>query len=215
MFEEDVTQDEQDIFRYLANFYYRQGQYETMKEPKDIPNKLYDELLDTPCTNGYTLDEYKGAIALQNTYRTHRYAVMDVQRGEKPKVNDKEMEKQQNERLKVGLKISGVIDMLMIGINNMAKVEGIKEATDDDGKVRFVAVRDDRTTNMCKSLDGQIFNIRGTNTFTRYSDQDKRMRTYTCEGLVLGLNLPPINNRLSLVSLDNSLQYRLPRRKVV
>lgn len=58
----------------------------------------------------------------------------------------------------------------------------------------FRAVLDDRTTKMCKSLDRQVFNVHDSNTFTRWSDSDEAMRTYTCEGLVLGLNLPPINN---------------------
>ena len=131
MFEDDVSPEEQQIFRDLANFYYMQGQYECMKKPREISDTLYYTLLDTPCTNGYTLYEYKGAKALNSTYQIHRLATMMIQRGQVPKVKemDKEIEKQQNERLKIGAKISGVIDMILIGINNMAKVEGIKEAT--------------------------------------------------------------------------------------
>lgn len=183
-----------------------QGQYEAMKKPKELSDKLYYILLDTPCANGYTLYEYKYAKALQCTYQIHRLAVSQIQQGQKPSVEamDKEIEKQQNERLKIrnvigkGLVISGVIDMILIGINNMAKVEGIKEATKElptnEVKAIFIAVRDDRTTKMCSSLDRQIFLVHGQNTFTRWSDQDQAMQTYTCEGLVTGLNLPPINN---------------------
>ena len=156
--------------------------------------------MSTPCANGYTLDEYKGAKALNSTYQIHRQATMEVQQGQKPNVKnmEQELEKEQNERLKLrnvvgkGLAISGVIDMILIGINNLAKVEGIIEAGGE--QVRFVAVRDDRTTKMCKSLDRQIFNVKGKNTFTRWSDSDKSMRTYTCEGLVVGLNCPPVTN---------------------
>ena len=131
MFETDVTPEEQETFRDLANFYYMQGQYECMKKPKQISDTLYYTLLDTPCANGYTLDEYKGSKALNSTYQIHRQATMQIQRGQTPNVSemDREIEKEQNERLKVGAKISGVIDMILIGINNMAKVEGIKEAT--------------------------------------------------------------------------------------
>lgn len=202
MFELDCNDYEQEIFRDTANFYYMQGQYEAMKEPRPISDYLFKRLIDTPSANGYTLEEYKGAKALNSTYQIHRQATMDIQQGRKPIVNrmEQELEREQNERLKIrqdierGLIISGVIDMLLIGINNMAKVEGIAVATGDDAKVKFVAIRDEKTTKMCKSLDGQLFNIHGKNTFTRWSDSDKAMRRYTCDGLVLGLNLPNITN---------------------
>ena len=194
MYEEETKEAEQEIFRHTANFYYRQGQYEAEKEPMDLTDKQFDELMAEPSTNGYTLDEYKGSKALQSTYETHRNAVMQIQRGEKPQVDDKLLEKQENERLKTGLKISGVIDMLLIGINNRAKVNGIIEAGIPSPQVRFVAVIDNRTTKMCNSLDGQVFNVKGQNTFTRYSDSAGGLRTYTCDGLVKGLNLPPIND---------------------
>ena len=225
-YEENVTPEEQQTFRDLANFYYMQGQYECMKKPRKITDTLYYTLLMTPSANGYTLNEYKGAKALNSTYQIHRLANLQIQQGQKPNVSDmdKEIEKEQTERLSVretdkGLLISGVIDMILIGINNMAKVEGIATATEDlpkkDVQVRFVAVMDERTTKMCKSLDGQLFNVHEKNTFTRWSDTDKAMRTYTCRGLVVGLNMPPINNRLSLVSFYYHIQHRLSGRGVV
>ena len=200
MYELDVDEEEQRIFRHLANYYYIDGQRQVGKKPRDITDTLFYGLLDTPCANGYTLDEYKGAKALNSTYQIHRQATMQIQQGKKPDVKDmeQEIEKEQNERLKIGLKISGVIDMILIGINNMAKIEGIKTAIggskESDAQVRFVAVMDDRTTKMCKSLNGQLFNVKGENTFTRYSDMAKGMQTYKCDGLVLGLNLPPITD---------------------
>lgn len=205
MYELDVNEREKQTYRELANYYYMEGQKEVGRKPKELPNALFLALLGTPCVNGYTLDEYKGSKALQSTYQIHRQAVMQIQQGQKPDVNkmDRELEKEQTERLsirvlKTGIKICGIIDMLAIGINNMAKIEGIKEATKDlpieNQQVRFIAVMDERTTKMCKSLDGQLFNVHAKNTFTRYSDSDKGMRTYTCDGLVQGLNLPPITN---------------------
>lgn len=202
MYELDVHEAEQEAFRHLTDYYYKEGQKEVGAEPKDIPNAVYLALLGTPCVNGYTLEAYKGAKALQSTYQTHRRATMEVQQGKAPNVNDMEQEiqKQQKERLKIGLKISGVIDMILIGMNNKAKIEGMKRGAkavgipENDLKARFVAVMDDRTTKMCKSLNGQVFSVYGENTFTRYSAEDDAMRTYTCKGLVEGLNLPPISN---------------------
>ena len=213
MYEYDVNDYEQRLFRDLANYYYMTTQKEADKKPKPITDTLYYYLINTPCTNGYTLDEYKGAKALNSTYQIHRLANMMIQQGKKPNVNDmeKEFERQERERLNVrnvvgkGLVISGVIDMIMIGVNNMAKVEGIITATGEDAQARFIAVMDDRTTKMCKSLNGQIFNVRGENVFKRWSETDQSMRIYKCRGLVLGLNLPPIANRISLVQEFHSI----------
>ena len=213
-FEEEVREYEEKICRDVANFYYRQGQYEALKEPKDMTDTMFYALLDTPCVNGYTLYEYKGSKALNSTYQTHRKAVSDIQQGRKPKVDDKELEKQMNERLKIGAKISGVVDMILIGINNMSKVEGIKEATKDlpqeekkDIQVRFRAVRDDRTTKMCESLDMQLFNVNEENVFKRYSESHGGIVTMRCKGLVTGVNLPPINDNFHFCR--STIQYNL------
>ena len=81
----------------------------------------------------------------------------------------------------------------MVGINNRALVDGMIEV-DPNAKAKFVAVMDNRTTDMCRSLNGQVFNVNGWNTFKRYSDYSKGERKYKCFGFVLGLNLPPITD---------------------
>ncbi len=137
MYETDVNDYEQKEFRDLANFYYQEGQKEVGTQPKEITDSIYYHLMQTPSANGYTLYEYKWGRALSNTYQIHRLAVQQIQQGQKPSVKDmdREIEKEQTERLSIrnvigkGLVISGVIDMIMIGVNNMAKVEGIKLAT--------------------------------------------------------------------------------------
>lgn len=198
MFERDVDKDEQETFRHLANYYYNDGIKQAGGKPKEIPNQLYYNLLKEPCVNGYTLEEYKGAKALQSTYQTHRLAVSQIQQGQLPKVRnmEREFEHQLNERLKVGARISGVIDMILIGINNRAIIEGAKSIIPPTKtlKAKFVAVIDDRTTPMCESLHGQEFNVYGENEFTRWSDSHKQMRKYKCYGLVRGLNEPPISD---------------------
>ena len=77
--------------------------------------------------------------------------------------------------------------MQMIGLNNLSKVEGIKEQ-DNDAKVRFIAVEDNKTTLMCKSLNNQQFYINKENIFDRYygEKQDElRIERIRCKGLVL------------------------------
>lgn len=64
----------------------------------------------------------------------------------------------------------------------------------DDAKVRFIAEVDDHTTEMCRSLDGQVFYVHRLNTYQRYSDLDKKNVVYNTMGLKVGDNLPPIDN---------------------
>ena len=81
--------------------------------------------------------------------------------------------------------------------DNLNKVEGIKEVAEDNSKVRFIAVEDDKTTLMCDSLNNQEFYINKENVFNRYYGETQKELTVQrirCNGLVLGLNLPPIQH---------------------
>lgn len=85
----------------------------------------------------------------------------------------------------------------MIGLNNLVIVEGIKSISGNDAKVKFIAVEDDKTTLMCDSLNNQEFYINKENVFDRYygeTQKDLRIERIKCQGLVLGLNLPPIQH---------------------
>lgn len=88
----------------------------------------------------------------------------------------------------------GPLDNIMVGIANEMALKGMI----DQGckKVQFVATIDDKTTNMCRSLDGQIFSIKGINKYYRYSDADGKDVLYTTKGLKIGENLPPISNHI-------------------
>ena len=89
-------------------------------------------------------------------------------------------------------KYSGGLDDASRVVNNTAYTYGTEEK--EDLKVRFVAVIDERTTKMCRSLQDQIFYVNKPNTFERYSDAAGGVIEVTCNGLVAGLNLPPIND---------------------
>lgn len=108
------------------------------------------------------------------------------------------VKRQNNQKLNINNdKVSGAADLQMIGLNNLAKVEGIKEVSEDNSKVRFIAVEDDKTTLMCDSLNNQEFYINKENVFDRYYGETQKELTIQrirCNGLVLGLNLPPIQH---------------------
>ena len=89
--------------------------------------------------------------------------------------------RQNNQRLNINDdKISGYMDLTMIGLNNLAKVEGIKSVTEDNTKVRFIAVEDDKTTLMCDSLNNQEFYINKENIFDRYYGENQKLMAWIC-----------------------------------
>ena len=82
-------------------------------------------------------------------------------------------------------------------IPDTARASGNKayiEASEKDQLVRFVAEMDDRTTKMCRSLDGQIFHTRKWNVFERYSEFYQSLHKFSCKGMQIGLNLPPLTD---------------------
>ena len=88
-------------------------------------------------------------------------------------------------------KMSGVLVDVSRAAGNKAYVQA------DDGKdqlIKFVAEMDDRTTDMCISLNGQLFHTHDWNRFTRYSAYYKGLHTFSWYGLEQGLNMPPIND---------------------
>ena len=119
--------------------------------------------------------------------------------------------KQQNARLCInGDKISGAVDNELIGLDNLAKVEGIK-SVDSNARVRFIAVEDDKTTDMCKSMDNMLFYIDKENEFDRYWGETKaelRITRVRVKGLVLGVNLPPIIHHFHFCR--STITYQVP-----
>lgn len=148
--------------------------------------------------NGYIWNEYIEAIIKYNANSIYRQTTIDLQQGKTPDItNDiyqNLIKHQQNSKLNInGDKISGDLDLTLIGINNKAKIEGIY-SFDKNAKVRFVAIEDNVTTKMCRSLNKQEFFVHDWNEFERYSKNNDRITKYRCYGLITGLNMPPIND---------------------
>ncbi len=137
-----------------------------------------------------------------NAQQIYKQVILNIQQRKDIEINSSEFQtiinRQNNQKLNInGDKISGAADMQMIGLNNLAKVEGIKKVAEDNSKVRFIAIEDDKTTMMCDSLNNQEFYINKENVFDRYYGETQKELTIQrirCSGLVLGLNLPPIQH---------------------
>ena len=83
-----------------------------------------------------------------------------------------------------------IVDMA----RNLGNEAYILAGGDNDQLVLFVAEIDEKTTRMCRSLDGQIFHTKDWNRFRRYSKYYDGMHDFTVFGLERGLNMPPIND---------------------
>lgn len=208
-----------------ANYYYEQGQKEVnkKKKPSILTMALFLALLDQTNYSGFNWKQYIEATMQYNVQQTYKQTILNMQQQKDLEIDSSEFQtiinRQNNQKLNINNdKISGAADLQMIGLNNLAKVEGIKESvcrklekTRDkikellekqkiDIKVRFIAVEDDRTTKMCNSLDEQIFSVNKMNIFKRYygnNAKELKLKTLHCKGLVLGLNMPPIMRTLS------------------
>ena len=187
-----------------ANYYYEQGQKEVnkKKKPSILAMALFLALLDQPNYSGFNWEQYIEATIQYNAQQIYKQAILNMQQQKDLEIDSSEFQtiinRQNNQKLNINNgKISGAVDLQMIGLNNLAKVEGIKEVTEDNSKVRFVAVEDDKTTLMCDSLNNQEFYINKENVFDRYYGETQKELTIQkirCNGLVLGLNLPPIQH---------------------
>lgn len=199
-----LEEQETQIMHEDANYYYEQGQQEVnkKKKPSILTMALFLALLDQPNYSGFNWKQYIEATMQYNTQQLYKQAILNIQQQKNLEIDSNEFQtiinRQNNQKLNInGDKISGAVDLQMIGLNNLVKVEGIKEVAEDNSKVRFIAVEDEKTTLMCDSLNNQEFYINKENIFDRYygeNQKELRMQRIRCNGLVLGLNLPPIQH---------------------
>ena len=185
--------------------YYREAQ-EEVENKKGVKGKApseraIEDIYNSPNAEGYVLAAYMTYYITKEVIKLETPLFEDLKKGLGIDLDSSKYQKifetQVNDKLAIdGNKISGDIDNYVVGFVNKAKAEGYK-SVDKDAKVRFIAIEDDRTTPMCKSLDGQEFYVDKENVYTRYYGMDKTMgyeATMRTKGLVVGENLPPIDN---------------------
>lgn len=221
-----IQEQELNIMYDDVNYYYQQGQQEVNnalpkkeRKPINILNwAFFLALLDEPNVKGYVLEQYVQATIQFNSQQIYRQMTIDLQQQNEIDItNDiyqNIIKRQNNSKLNInGDKISGNLDEQLIGVNNLAKLEGIKEI-DDNAQVRFVAIIDGKETDMCHSLNNQLFYINKENTFDRYygeTQSELRIQRVRCKGLVLGLNLPPISHHFHWCR--STITYQVPVEK--
>lgn len=197
-----LDKHEQVLFTEVGQDLYNQG-IEEIKPKKKKKRSLTWEyiwsLLTLPNIKGDKWTTYIEAIVLTYSQEIKRQAMIHLQQNRELDIYDNAFQniikKQQNKYLSINSdKYSGALDIQTMEIGNQALLKAGKDYGDKRLKARFIAEIDDRTTEMCQSMDNLIFNVNDWNTFQRYSDDDGRIINYTVYGLEAGVNLPPINN---------------------
>ena len=212
-FQEEATKlDEMEttLFQNVSSTIYKDAQKEAiqvLEKPKNskiypLPDLFLLTYLALPTYRGYKWEDYRLADIQYNVRQIYTQLVINMQQDRPLDVNSDEFQslfnKQNNRYLnkKKGTRqadqYSGALDNEVCFLVNQVALNGmIKQGCT---KVQFVAVVDDKTTIMCETLNGQIFNINDWNTFSRYSASDGKNIVYKVKGLQLGVNLPPIDN---------------------
>ena len=231
--QQKVEEKELEIFKEDMSYYYTEGinEIRRMQGKKEhpplfciIPDSIFLYLIERSNAIGYSWQQYIEATIRNNANQLYRQVNYTLGQQNDLKIDSDEFEEVFNQQLKQKVsinedKISGSADMELVGLNNFAKVEGYKNVLgkQDDFQVMFLAVGDEKTTQMCQSLDKQIFNVYGENEFERYYGERNNELTKVkirCRGLVAGLNLPPISHHfhwcrstVMYVANDGNMNY--------
>lgn len=201
------------LFKEVVTYTYKTTQQEVIKEEKKkprlltVPEAYLLQLIGMAGFNGYKWYSYRDGVISYNANKLYEKVLVQLQqeteinvysddimnllnKQERAYINKKDGRDKVYEDYKSDF--SGSLDSQISFLVNQTALKGMK----DQGckKVQFIAVLDEHTTDMCKSLDGQVFSIDDWNTFDRYSAEDKRNVVYHIKGLETGANLPPINN---------------------
>lgn len=180
-----LKEKEQQTMYEDANYYFQEGEKEVLNTQTDkkamsiLDMALFLALLDQPNYSGFNFNQYIQTTIQYNAQQIYKQVILNIQAQKRLEIQSNEfqriIEQQNNQKLSInGNKISGAIDMQMIGLNNLAKVEGIKSIADDNAQVEFWAIIDESSTDMCQSMNGMRFYINKENSFDRYWGATKK-----------------------------------------
>ena len=205
-----IQEQELNIMYDDANYYYQEGQQEVNdtlpkkeRKPIDILKwALFLALMDEPNVKGYVFEQYVQATIKYNADQIYRQMTIDLQQQNSIDItNDiyqNLIRRQGNSKLNIkdGKATSGDIDLTLIGLNNNAKIEGIKYV-DKNAECLFISDLCEHVTLMCSNMHLYKFKVDDWNSFDRWygeTAKDLKIERIKVKGLVLGINLPPITH---------------------
>ena len=205
-----IQEQELNIMYDDANYYYQEGQQEvnnTLPKKERKPLNIlkwafFLAMLDQPNAKGYIYKQYIQATIQFNAQQIYRQMTIDLQQQKQPDItNDiyqNLIRRQSNSRLNIkdGKAVSGDVDVTLIGLSNLAKVEGIK-LLDKNAECLFISDLCENVTDMCSHMNLYKFKVNDWNNFDRWygeTAKELRIERIKVKGLVLGINLPPITH---------------------
>lgn len=214
---------EQNIFLNVMKDAYNQAIVETKTKKKySLIDDIALTLILAPNFKGEIWSDYKDSVSKYNSEQIYNQYVIDMQQDKKINVKNIEYQKLLDRQKKLyfnrriedsSIKFSGALEEQVAGLVNTSLIKGYTDV-DKNAKVIFIAEIDERTTIMCQTLNNQIFHVNDWNTFSRYSAIDGKNVIYKVFGLVLGINLPPINNHYHKCRSTVTYQTQLSRSEI-
>ena len=151
-----------------------------------FPNYLIPHLMSTPLYLGYNWLEYKQNMIDYNANKTYRKVVIGIQQ------NNLDLDSYDNAFNIDRKRYITALDNEIASLCSEVALWGMEKQ--NIKKVIYVAVMDEKTTKICESMNGQVFNVNDWNTYYRYADnKDERMTKYETKGLKVGENQPALH----------------------
>lgn len=181
----------------ITNKFYQQESYEVLNQKQDfhlipLPNYLLPHLMSTPLYLGYNWLEYKQSLADTNANKTYRKIVVGIAQSSFDEKNETIMKTYEHSFEIERKRYVSALDNEIASLSSQVAMWGMEKQ--GVKKVMFVAVMDDKTTNICQSMDRQVFKVDDWNTYYRYErNNDEKMSKYTTYGLKIGENQPALH----------------------
>ena len=196
--EEELDFKIKTLFSNVALDCYNQGREELKKKKKSIIPAYILSSFGIMLVDGYIWQNYIDALVLTNMQEILKQYLILLQQGKEldaySKLIQQILDMQRNRLISVSDdKYSGGLDKYTTALGNDAYLEAseFKDVT-----VVFISDLCENVTEMCKYMDGMIFYTRSNNTFKRPMGKTKNdlvIEEVSVNGLVPGINLPPIN----------------------
>lgn len=204
-------------FKEIIDIGYRQCMIDIKKNVKSIPITELLILFLASLNGQYDYKEYMQdkvffsaeQIIIQAELNNIQEKELDINNYEFQKILDK----QNREILNInGEKTSGFIEIVGNSLYNKAYTQ----AGDDNNIQRylFISVMDGRETDVCRSMNMQIFYTNKMNEYYRYNEETQNIALTKTFGLIPGINKPPITTtfhpcRSYIIALINDVEQNL------
>lgn len=188
-----------DINKAVFPEYVKDGYENCLEDIKKKKVKAdYDKIVNRQLkstANGSTYKSYMSGRIMSDMQQLKKQAMVIMNQKKPLNIKDfgKILEKQNKQMLSIkDNKFSGFMEYQAETMYNAGYMQACIDY--DVVEVMFIGISDNKQTDMCQSLDGQIFKVKGDNTFSRYFDSEGGIKEITINGLEQGVNLPPITD---------------------